>query len=107
YVYNISEGAYVRIPLVAEQERLTTLVIADTLSTLQDDFSSLGAFRSLEMHVTAVAHFEQQGQVDKVKQHMESFDLLLDQRRAEEIISEHAYHTLKEKVAALLAWPLH
>jgi hypothetical protein len=50
--------------------------------------------RPLLMHLTAVDQFEQQGAVDKVIRHMQSFELMLTHQFDNEQMSEYAYENL-------------
>lgn len=50
---------------------------------------------SLDVHLTAVEHFEKQKTAQKVLKHMGSFKQLLDHQKENELISEKAYVVLK------------
>ncbi|WP_375540702.1 FIMAH domain-containing protein [Virgibacillus saliphilus] len=71
------------------------------MKVLVEDFEEAGEFtsdnaaHSLNMHLTAVERFENQEAAEKVINHMNSFKLLLDQQKDNELISENAYETLQ------------
>ena len=63
------------------------------------------AVRALTMHLTAVQHYEQQGQKEKVIEHLNSFKLLLDQQMELETMTEQAYNSLMSHTeAVILQW---
>src|SRR5699024_10576244 len=53
-------------------------------------------------HLTAVDQFEQQGEIDKVIRHMESFELLLEHQFDNEMMSEYAYENLTAYTAFII-----
>jgi subtilisin family serine protease len=76
-------------------------ITADSMKTHVERFEDDGEFenaadaRLLKTHLTAVSHYEDQGDASRVIRHMESFDLLLDHQLDNELISEKAYQFLK------------
>ncbi|WP_425489463.1 FIMAH domain-containing protein [Geomicrobium halophilum] len=74
------------------------------MKALVEDYVEQGAFANEEAarawlnHMTTVERFEQQGNMGKVVEHMESLYHLLDHQQENDLISEDAYHTLKEDV---------
>ncbi|MBY7142884.1 RICIN domain-containing protein [Virgibacillus sp. NKC19-3] len=70
------------------------------IKTLVEQFEEQGEFKSdqdalsLKIHLTAVNRYEEKEASEKVIKHMESFKLLLDHQKEEELISERAYDTL-------------
>ncbi|MFA1819688.1 M28 family peptidase [Virgibacillus oceani] len=58
--------------------------------------------RPLLMHLTAVDQFEQQGEIDKVIRHMESFELLLEHQFDNEMMSAYAYENLTAYTAFII-----
>ena len=60
------------------------------------EFADDDAVRALKLHLAAVSRFEAQGTTEKVLKHMKSFNLLLDHQKENTLMSEKAYHTLKD-----------
>lgn len=60
------------------------------------------AIRILNIHLIAVGQYEAAGSADKVTKHLKGFNLLLDQQRNKQLISEKAYSELKAEAHALL-----
>ncbi|WP_160141808.1 M28 family peptidase [Salicibibacter halophilus] len=67
------------------------------------EFSSDEAARALTAHMRSVSHYEDQGEAEKVIQHMEGFHDLLDQQFNDELVSENAYTTLQDAADQLIA----
>lgn len=65
-------------------------------------FESDSVARSLTLHLTAVGHYEQQEQAEKVVKHMESFEMLLNHQKENALISDEAYNALKADTEALI-----
>lgn len=65
-------------------------------------FANVGAARSLIVHMSAVQLYEEKNLTDKVVKHMESFKLLLEHQRENELISERAYNVLKTSADGLI-----
>jgi endonuclease/exonuclease/phosphatase family metal-dependent hydrolase len=63
---------------------------------LQDrgEFTSDEAAHALEIHLTAVSHYEDKESVGKIVKHMKGFKVLLDHEKENGLISENAYQTL-------------
>src|SRR5690606_31079286 len=78
-------------PLIDE-----TISISTILNILNDYSEEITpeAFRALELHLTAVEHFEVQEDKEKIVKHMESFKLLLDKQKDQNLISGEAYDIL-------------
>ncbi|WP_235791800.1 glycoside hydrolase family 3 protein [Virgibacillus salidurans] len=81
---------------------------AANMELLVEQFEEEGEFennqvaRSLAMHLTAVSHYEQTESTEKVLKHMEGFQLLLDQQKIDELISEKAYNHLQLRATRLI-----
>ncbi|MCJ7842140.1 GH92 family glycosyl hydrolase [Lederbergia sp. NSJ-179] len=60
----------------------------------EGEFKNGSAAHALQLHLTAVERFEQQGAADKVLKHMNGFKPLLDHQLESALISEDAYHIL-------------
>lgn len=58
------------------------------------EFTNDEAARALEIHLTAVNHYEDKGSAEKVVTHMKGFKRLLDHQKANGLISEDAYQTV-------------
>ncbi|MBM7601920.1 endonuclease/exonuclease/phosphatase family metal-dependent hydrolase [Virgibacillus halotolerans] len=62
----------------------------------------------LNMHLTVVQYFEQQHMTEKAVKHLDNFNLLLDEQRDKNLISEDTYHTLHSDTAYLIdRWGAH
>lgn len=59
------------------------------------EFSNHEAAQALQLHLTAVEHFEKKGSAEKVVKHLKGFKLLLDHQRKGELISKEAYDALR------------
>lgn len=59
------------------------------------EFENDEAVRSLEMHLTAVSHYENQENGDKVVRHMGGFKVLLDRQHDNGLISSEALNSLQ------------
>ncbi|MBB6450144.1 X-Pro dipeptidyl-peptidase [Geomicrobium halophilum] len=96
----------VTLPIVGDIESMK--ISAASLQTLVDQFAEEGAFvdeealRSLDLHLTAVGHYENQEDAAKVVQHMQGFQDLLDHQLRNERISEEAYDSLQIQVDTLM-----
>ncbi|WP_269410207.1 FIMAH domain-containing protein [Lentibacillus daqui] len=66
----------------------------DTLEYHRDELSA-DTYRFLQIHLTAVGHYEKQKKAEKVVKHMNSFTLLLDQHKESGLITEEVYNKLK------------
>ncbi|QDI92197.1 glycoside hydrolase family 3 protein [Salicibibacter halophilus] len=79
------------------------------IEQLVDRFDDTGdleyeeAVHALQRHLTAVGHYENQGDAEKVIEHMEGFTHLLDQQLENEWISEEAHDTLMDRADDLVA----
>ncbi|WP_239544348.1 glycoside hydrolase family 2 TIM barrel-domain containing protein [Virgibacillus halotolerans] len=60
----------------------------------QGEFASDKAAHALKVHLTAVSHYEEKGQAEKVVKHMRSFKVLLDDQKEDKSITEEAYQDL-------------
>ncbi len=61
----------------------------------EDAFTNDSDVRTLLMHLTAVDRFEKKEAADKVVKHMNSFNMLLDHQKDNDLIAEPAYNALK------------
>lgn len=81
---------------------------ADIKSVVEHmDKQQEGAFKDdaahkLKLHLTSVAHFEEQEASDKIIKHMDGFEVLLDHQKNEGLISESAYNSLEAYANALI-----
>ncbi|WP_449355464.1 glycoside hydrolase family 3 protein [Virgibacillus natechei] len=66
------------------------------------EFANNQAARSLNMHLTAVSHYEQTGDPEKVLKRMEGFQLLLDQQKIEALITDRAFNHLQLRTTRLM-----
>lgn len=91
-------------PLVDE-----TISISTILNILNDYSEEITpeAFRALELHLKAVEHFETQEEKEKIVKHMESFKLLLDKQKDQNLISGEAYDILTTNTDSLIRKWLH
>lgn len=60
----------------------------------EGEFANHDIARSLQVHLTAVGRYEEKELAIKVIKHMESFQLLLDHQRENEMVSKKAYDIL-------------
>jgi beta-N-acetylhexosaminidase len=76
--------------------KITVAEVQDILEELEASGDvTEEAMRALNMHLTAVAQFENSGEGEKVARHMEGFMLLLDQQFDNDLITQQAYELLK------------
>lgn len=68
----------------------------------EGEFADDEAPRSLLLHLTAVNHYENQNNAEKVVKHMGGFKALLDNQKDNRFISDKAYHTLMDQANALI-----
>ncbi|SDI71510.1 FIMAH domain-containing protein [Natribacillus halophilus] len=69
----------------------------------EGEFENEEAADDLHLHLTAVNHYENQGDYEKVVQHMEEgFNDLLNHQQENELISEEAYDILAAQADTLV-----
>lgn len=83
----------------SDTDVLLSEVNAKSMKTLVQLFADTGdidetAVRPLTTHLTAVERFEQQGETEKVKKHMDGFKLLISQFANDQSITEKAADAL-------------
>lgn len=66
------------------------------------EIDSESSAHSLNMHLTAVSHYEGNKLNKKVVKHMKGFKKLLDNQKEDKLISNYAYNTLMEHSNALI-----
>jgi X-Pro dipeptidyl-peptidase len=93
------------LPLVAEAESMK--ISAASLKNLVAQFDEEDAFseeavRALQLHLTAIGHYENQGEAEKVVRHMDGFQVLLDYQLNEDLISQEAYGSLQIQAEVLV-----
>jgi len=85
-----------------------TISVADVKESVeafgQSDDIDGEAERKLLLHLTAVEQFEKQGNTDKIAKHMQSFQLLLDQQKENELISTKAHEQLSKHTTEIIAY---
>jgi len=64
--------------------------------------SDSDTFHRLKMHLTAVKHYENQGNHNKVVNHLEKFKLLLDHFSKKELLAKEAFKSLKENTVVVI-----
>lgn len=81
----------------------STSIIA-LVEQLEEDgqFATPDAARSLKVHLVAVRQFENKEAAKKIVRHMESFKLLLDHQKNNELITIKAYNTLIKQADTLI-----
>ncbi|ASK62205.1 hypothetical protein CFK37_08545 [Virgibacillus phasianinus] len=83
-------------------------ISAATMKAMVKEFAEEGEFvndraaHSLDIHLTAVDRYEDQGLGDKVVKHLEGFAQLLDYQKENELISKRAYESLQEDMEYLV-----
>ncbi|WP_176448166.1 glycoside hydrolase family 3 protein [Lentibacillus sp. CBA3610] len=70
--------------------------------TNEGEFENDKVVRTLVMHLTAVSHYENQGNGDKVVRHMEGFKELLNHQRDNNLITSAAFNSLEIHADALI-----
>jgi len=81
----------------------------EAMIELVENFEESGEFaddetaRALRMHLVAVNAYEEQGMSDKVVRHLESFTLLLDHQKQNDVITDRAYNALLAGTAYLIS----
>ncbi|GGB45453.1 serine hydrolase [Virgibacillus dakarensis] len=91
-------------------EKTASSIYAWNAATMKEQVASLkekgdvstDAARSLRLHLTAVSHYEETGQVEKVLKHLEGMKTMLEFQRISQLISEEAYHTLTSDTKYLM-----
>ncbi|MBY7142808.1 ThuA domain-containing protein [Virgibacillus sp. NKC19-3] len=86
------------------EPNLDTKGMAKHVGDLKDDgeFDSDEAVHSLTLHLTAVSHYENQGEATKVNQHMEGFKDLLNHQLDNDLITEKAFDILTAQSDAVI-----
>lgn len=87
-----------------DDHNITTSDIITLVEQLEQEgqFVNGSAVRALTIHLTALRHFEQKGQIDKLIEHMNSFNILLEHQRTNELISEAGYISVKDHANAFI-----
>ncbi|ASK62206.1 hypothetical protein CFK37_08550 [Virgibacillus phasianinus] len=84
-------------------------VTAEGIKERIDHFQSIGGVTSeqaahlLTVHMTAVQHYEEKEQANKIIKHMESFQLLIEQQKNNGQLSEKAFKALNNDAEELIA----
>lgn len=86
---------------VYKAENMTVALIQEILQTYQDTINKT-AYRLLTTHLTAVKHYEKQGQDAKVKKHMEGFKQIIDYHYDQNNLPLSAHHMLTNYADSLL-----
>jgi beta-N-acetylhexosaminidase len=68
----------------------------------EGEFENDEVVRSLEIHLTAVSHYENQEDGDKVVRHMEAFKVLLNHQRDNNLISLEVFNRLRTHADTLI-----
>lgn len=66
------------------------------------EFQNNNAVHSLKIHLTAIRHYENKEETDKIVKHLKTFQSLLDQQKNNKQISKKAYYALKANADHLL-----
>lgn len=95
-----------------ETERETVIfyvdATVDNMQAIVEQFEEEGEFeneqmaQTLDRHLTAIGHYNDQGVEDKATQHMESLQDLLDHEHEQALITEHAYSVLTNEADVLI-----
>mgnify|MGYP001470669304 CR=1 FL=1 len=81
---------------------------AEEMKKIAAQFEEIGAFgntlagHTVKLHLMSVNHFESRGEATKVIRHLQGFKQLLDFQSDNGVISEMAYHTLRENADSLI-----
>ncbi|WP_160141591.1 bifunctional 2',3'-cyclic-nucleotide 2'-phosphodiesterase/3'-nucleotidase [Salicibibacter halophilus] len=94
YTYNFSES-----------DSISASLLQDVVEQLEEDgaFANSEAVHTLDLHLRAVGHYEDQGDTDKVVDHMGGFHDLLDHQLENQWISEGGFETLQSLADDLIA----
>lgn len=92
---------------IATGKKGYNITTADLLMTIGDlekqgEFENDQVVHDLNIHLTAVNHYEEKGLAEKVVKHMRNFESLLSHEKDEGLISEKAYNRLKIGVESLI-----
>ena len=68
---------------------------------VQKAFENDQTAKALHMHLTAVSHYEKNGEGSKVMKHLKSFNSLLEYQKNNELISDEVYQSLKTSIEVL------
>lgn len=88
--------------IVLATDGITIPIMQDTLEHHREDVFSDEAYRSLQIHLTAVGHYDKQQAIDKAVKHMKSFRRLLGHQKKIDCISERLYHILRANADHLI-----
>ncbi|MFS0612450.1 DUF4855 domain-containing protein [Lederbergia ruris] len=90
WLYQFTKGHYQKPSTSSKQ-------IKNRIANFERDgeFLDQQAMHSLQIHLTALEHFEKQGASEKVVKHLEGFKLLLEQQWKNEQITWLTYNTLR------------
>src|SRR5699024_3940439 len=94
-------------PMIAYQdnvaeEDISAELILKKLAEYEDDFSTKGDYRSVEIHLTAITHFQNQEKGEKVIKHLNGLKNLINYQKENQLISEEAYNFLRDGADDLL-----
>lgn len=83
---------------------ISTADIEAHLSQLAEDgeIKNTEALHDLEIHLTAVRHYEEERSFDKAIKHMKNFKMLLDHQKENGQISDKAYQTLMDDTESMI-----
>src|SRR5699024_7395082 len=99
-IANQVPGGYRIFTNLMRYGKATTTDTVQEVKELVDQFAEEGAFEnnqaihSLQLHLTAVGHYEKQEDTVKVVKHMNGFKDLLDYQKDNELITDEAYESL-------------
>lgn len=68
----------------------------------EGEFENAEAIRALQLHLTAVGHYENREEAEKVIRHMVGFQVLLDHQKDQGVISGEAYEQLSHESDLLI-----
>ena len=85
-----------------EGKNVDASMMLDTLQAFEAELSE-NTFHSLQLHLTAIRHFETQEKGDKVVKHMTSFIELIKYLKNDERISEDIYKVLKQDAEIVIS----
>lgn len=93
------------VELLGNSPSLTTNDLLDLVKQFEEEeeFTSEKVSKALNLHLTALAHYEEKEDSKKVIKHMESFKTLLDHQFKNKEISKVASHTLKDAADSVIS----
>lgn len=97
-----------RIAFVKKSDVDLVATSADDIKEIVQNFDEIGAFtndqavHALQVHLSAVSHYEEKGATDKVIKHLKDFRVLLKHQKKNDLLSDDAYEALQTAAVSLI-----